>query len=227
MDNVQSNSLEPFIKSVNSNPIIFDIIAIDKVCEKVCELFIQMYKLQPPTACTVVENYLKNFLLILKDNLYAIIEAPYVDKIYRDIYYKFYSSKLLPYHRDCIRISFFDRKIERKEFRSTGEGDKKEIIDNIDKSFCGFLVLRRTFPKIIGRNAIATKALKEDKIECCLSPINATVASIKLKVKAFPQASQDNQTMTCAETTIWSALEYFGNKYPEYKPVLFQVTCSP
>ncbi|MDT3404268.1 hypothetical protein [Mucilaginibacter terrae] len=31
--------------------------------------------------------------------------------------------------------------------------------------------------------------------------------------------------MTCAETTIWSLIEYFGNKYPEYQPVLLsQIT---
>lgn len=221
MNNNQPNSLETFIKERNSNPITFDIIHINEVNTKVCELFIQMYKLQPIIACTLVDKYLKSYLLNLKDTLYAVIEAPYVDKIYRDIYYKYYSSKLLPYHRDCIRISFFDRQIERKEFRSPQDGDKRVFIENVEKNFCGFLIIRPTFPKIIGRNAISPKALKDDKIECCLSQINTTVASIKLKVRAFPHASQDNQTMTCAETTIWSILEYFGNKYPDYKPVLF------
>jgi hypothetical protein len=43
---------------------------------------------------------------------------------------------------------------------------------------------------------------------------------MKLDVEGFPHSSQDAETMTCAETTIWALMEYYGNKYPEYRPTL-------
>src|SRR5690606_28961595 len=43
---------------------------------------------------------------------------------------------------------------------------------------------------------------------------------VKLDVDGFPHSSQDGETIKCAETTIWTLMEYFGNKYPEYKPSL-------
>lgn len=46
------------------------------------------------------------------------------------------------------------------------------------------------------------------------------VLGIKLTVTGFPHSSQDSETITCAETTIWSAMEYFGTRYSDYKPVL-------
>ncbi|MBN1618836.1 hypothetical protein JW887_05885 [Candidatus Dojkabacteria bacterium] len=43
---------------------------------------------------------------------------------------------------------------------------------------------------------------------------------MKFEIEGFPHASQDTETMTCAETTLWALMEYFGNRYPEYTPVL-------
>ena len=43
---------------------------------------------------------------------------------------------------------------------------------------------------------------------------------MKFEVKGFPHSSQDAETISCAETTLWALMEYFGNKYPEYRPVL-------
>lgn len=36
----------------------------------------------------------------------------------------------------------------------------------------------------------------------------------------FPHSSQDGETISCAETSIWSIMEYFSSKYSEYKPAL-------
>lgn len=215
--------LNKLLREINDNPLNIAVLPIAEVCDSVCELFNKYYALSTLAASEIIENNLCDFLKRMKDDLYVVIESPYVDKNYRDTYYKYYSSKLIRYNRDCIRLSFFSEKIEKENFRIfTNEGDSKElVVKKINDLFCGFLVLRPTFPKIIGRNAIAIKALKEENIECCLAKINTTVGSLKLKVASFPHASQDNQTMTCAETTIWSIMEYFGNKYPEYKPVLF------
>jgi hypothetical protein len=92
--------------------------------------------------------------------------------------------------------------------------------EKLKDKYLGFLVLRPTFPKIIGRMAISPKGFKINDFYCCITELDATVLSNKFTVRAFPHSSQDSHTITCAETTIWSIMEYFANRYAEYKPVL-------
>jgi hypothetical protein len=159
-------------------------------------------------------DQLTDFFRLLKQQLFFCIEYPYVDKVYRNEYYHYYSSKLLDYPRDCIRISFFDRMIKNEDFRS------QEKISFLQDCYKGFLVLRPTFPHIIGRSVIAPSAFINPTLCCCVTKINSTVNGIKLVVDGFPHASQDSEMMVCAETTIWSIMEYFSCRYAEYKPVL-------
>src|SRR3546814_5218293 len=53
----------------------------------------------------------------LQPNCYFLAETPYVDKVYRDSHYHYFSSKLKRYQRDCIRISFFSGAINDALFR--------------------------------------------------------------------------------------------------------------
>ncbi|RZM19015.1 MAG: hypothetical protein EOO88_39235, partial [Pedobacter sp.] len=64
------------------------------------------------------------------------------------------------------------------------------------------------------------ESVKQDNFLCCFTNLQATVLSNKFKVQGFPHSSQDGHTITCAETTIWGIMEYFANRYTEYKPVL-------
>lgn len=202
-------------------PVKTEILPISEVNLYIKDLLVKYYKLQETISGKIVDKYLGDYLSQLKGDLYVLVESPYVDKLYRDTYYNFYSSKLNPYYRDCIRLSFFNSAVSLDDLKLSGRGDEETKLNSfLQEHYLGFLVVRPTFPKIIGRNCISPKAKKEDNILCCLAKIGSTVNSIKQKTSAFPHASQDTQTMTCAETTVWSLLEYFGNKYPEYKPVL-------
>lgn len=150
----------------------------------------------------------------LIDDCYLLAETSYVDKVYRDSYYHYFSSKLVPYKRDCVRISVFEGEIVESDFR-TEEGKRKA-----QNNYRGFFIIRPTEPQIIGRNLISPKVLKQRGFLCCMAEVDVTVNSLKVCVNGFPHSSQDAETITCAETTIWAIMEYFGNKYPEYKPVL-------
>ena len=44
----------------------------------------------------------------LTDDISFVIEAPYVDRHYRDTYYSFYSSKFVKIGRNCIRVHIFE-----------------------------------------------------------------------------------------------------------------------
>ena len=157
---------------------------------------------------------LKNHIDQLKDNCSFLIETNYIDKVYRDSFYHYYSSKLNICKKNCIRISIFDGVIKAVDFR-----DKTKFND-LKKSYLGFIVLRPTIPSIVGRSLISPKALKNNSFLTCTTQIPTTVYSIKLIIEGFPHSSQDGETISCAETTIWAIMEYFSNKYAQYKSVL-------
>lgn len=159
---------------------------------------------------------LKDFLLTLRDDLIISVETDYVDAMYRDEYYHFYATKLHPYGRNCLKLSFFN-----PGNLEAGCPVDYSKADAIIKDYLGFLVLR-PLSAIIGRNVIAPEAKKSrlNDIEICRSCIQTTALGLKVKVKGFPHASQDGEMMACAETALWSISEYYGNKYPGYKPIL-------
>lgn len=157
----------------------------------------------------MLKNQFLPFMKSLKKSLKVVVETNYVDSTYRDSYYCYHSSRLLPFFRNCVRISFFKPEFDAdKELRNQ---------TNFKDNYLGFLILR-PLKKCIGKNIISPEAKLNDNILLCMTNVNTTCLGVKLKAKGFPHASQDGETMTCAQTTIWSLLEYFGNKYSSYVP---------
>lgn len=150
----------------------------------------------------------------LKDECWFFIETNYVDKVYRNSYYSYYSSKNSEYFRNCIRISIFNGKIDENDFY---DKDKYEFLR---AKYCGFIVVRPTPPSIVGRSIISPRALKDNSFSISSVKIPSTCNGVKFEIEGFPYSSQDGETITCAETTIWELMEYFSHKYSEYKSVL-------
>lgn len=160
-----------------------------------------------------MENTIGEFLDSFRQDLYFVIEYPYVDKVYRDSYYSYYASKHSAYQRDCIRVLIFEKELDIKEFSDPKSSEK------LQRDFLGYFVLR-PLRTIIGRSLISTLAVDKKGVKICLQKSECLVLGIKLTVSGFPHSSQDSETITCAETTIWSVMEYFGTRYSDYKPVL-------
>jgi hypothetical protein len=182
--------------------------------ELVKKILIEDFGINDGNAQLLYDSSVKPHLNKLKDNTYLLAESPYVDKVYRDSYYHYYSSKLLKYRRDCVRISLFEGQIEETDFW------KEEKQADLQEKYRGFIVLRPTDPFIIGRSIISPKALKFSNFLCCTTKFNTTANNLKFTVDAFPHSSQDTETISCAETSLWAVMEYFSNKYSDYKPVL-------
>lgn len=161
-----------------------------------------------------ISNKIKRFIKPLKRQCNFFVEYPYVDKVYRDSFYHFYSSKLKDYKRNCIRISVFTKSIENGDFRNSIS------ISELAKHYRGFFVVRPTLPNPIGRTVISPEALSKNNFLTCTTTYPATCNGIKFNVIGFPYSSQDTETIKCAGTALWSLSEYFGYKYAEYKPLL-------
>jgi hypothetical protein len=186
-----------------------------KACEEgLAEVIQKRFSITLDVATRMVNEQLKKHLMQLKSSSYLVIEAPYVDRVFRNSYYNYYSTKLGTYNKDCIKVSIFDKEITEDDFKN------KERFNFLYNSFKGFFVIRPTLPQIVGRSVISPNALKKRNFNTSFSKISTTVNGVKLEAVGFPHSSQDGETITCAETTIWAIMEYFSHKYPEYQPVL-------
>ncbi|NML39865.1 hypothetical protein HHL17_21880 [Chitinophaga sp. G-6-1-13] len=160
------------------------------------------------------DGMLNEYFSRLREGLQFVIEYPYVDKIYRDSYYAYFSSKRRLYQKNCIRISVFEDAVLPDQFRNAGG------IAGLRERYRGFMVLRPTMPYIIGRNVLSPLALQERRFLSLMGRFPTTVNAVRFDAMGFPHASQDTETITCAETSLWAVMEYFASRYPEYKPIV-------
>lgn len=146
--------------------------------------------------------------------LTVVVEDNYVDKIYRDSYYMYYSKKNRQYSRYCKRLLMF-----------YGEYDLDNIISIDDKklseSFIGSIVIRPLLQGVVGRTLLNPKYF----FNGCDYFIRTTLYTVtflnkRIEIEAFPYSMQDGETMSCAETTLINMLDYFGIEYPDYKQLL-------
>lgn len=163
-------------------------------------------------AIHLVKELEERYFSMLNSNLVVVVEYPYVDKVFRNSYYRYYAGKAEYTSRDCIRLSFL---IDTKPSLA----NKDMNPDIWDTQYQGFMVLRPTELNIVGRNGISPNIYNNQDFVICKTKLPASVNGLKLEVEAFPASSQDEETMVCAETAVWSLMEYYGNKYAEYTPV--------
>jgi len=176
------------------------------VSEFICDEF-KFFQQSIKSALEVLTN-------LLKEDLNFYMEYPYVEKVYRDSFYNYYSTKHNSTIRNCARIAFFSQDIKEKDFRT------KNSFCKIQKNFFGYITIRPTLPNLIGKTMLSPLAYKVNPGIYCLTKANVLINGVRLDISAFPHSSQDGETITCAETTIWSVMEYFGLRYPDYRPIL-------
>lgn len=97
-------------------------------------------------------------------------------------------------------------------------------VDKLRHHYVGFLVLRPLLSRCIGRNVISPMALEKKKDEkrmsICDVTVTTSVCGASVSVKGFPHCSQDMETMSCAESTLWAIMEYYSYKSPLHKLIL-------
>ena len=117
---------------------------------------------------------------------------------------------------NCLRLSFFEPDIDLSRIL-----EDVKTLEALGEKYMGFIVVRPILPGSVGRTVINVNALRYgNSIQICKVNIRSSAYGVKLYAEGFPHSSQDSQFLTCAETSIWSIMEYYGNKYPEYTPVM-------
>jgi hypothetical protein len=160
----------------------------------------------------LMPSILNNLLERLKENVWFVIERPYVDRHFRDTYYSFFSSKFKKIGRNCIRVHIFEGEVT--------ENDLLNKAIKLNDRYLGFFIIRPLMHRILGRSLISPEAFLTNNFVCCLTKERVSLLGRNLTVYGFPHIAQDTETHTCAESALWSYIEYFGSKYSQYKPLL-------
>lgn len=142
-----------------------------------------------------------------------MLEENYVDMVYRDSYYFYFSGKHFSYDRFCKRIFIYANTFE------------KPLLDltpmELEKYFVGSIVVRPIPGRAIGRTLLNPKYFVDGK-QCFIrtASYNMMAFGKQVSVRAFPYSMQDAETTTCAEITILNLMDYFSRSYPEYHYLL-------
>lgn len=143
-----------------------------------------------------------------------VTEEYYIDRVYRDSYYTYYSCKHFEYSRYCKRLFMFAGEILNDQGCEITDIPSLEL----QKRFIGCIVIRPLETGKIGRSLLNPYYFTEpNETYVRYATYDVTMFGKRLYVDAFPYSMQDEETTSCAEITILNLLDYFSKKYAEYK----------
>ena len=150
----------------------------------------------------------------------VIVEEKYVERVYRDSYYMYFSGKHAQYDRFCKRLFLFqgnmlvDAKMDSYAFPDMDT-------DLLQQQFIGTVAIRPLQEGKIGRSLINPYFITDtEHTYLRYAEYSASICGKQLRIHAFPYSMQDGETTTCAEITILNLLDYYSQKYAEYRYIL-------
>lgn len=132
-----------------------------------------------------------------------IVESPYADKDYLSTFYIHYSKKYKMYSKNCYRLHIF-----------------------YDDIYYGFLTLRPTALKKIGRTYLNPTILLDQKAYLMTGQYNVNITGVNSSIACFPWMHQENDISTCAHVSLWSTLRYFSNVHSGYADMTMGEICE-
>lgn len=136
------------------------------------------------------------------------VETGYVDRVYRDIYYHHYASRHFSQSRNCQRLFFFEG-IHK---------DPNELLKIAQKHFIGVCVVQPN--GIIGRSYWNPQYFLLKGHYVRTAEFTVTLLGTLLRIEAFPHMMQDREATTCAEVTVLNLIDYYSQRYTEYRSTL-------
>lgn len=162
-----------------------------------------------------IENF-ERFLFLFEKIQFPVtlfIEEFYSDRDYKDSYYHFFATKYYSFFKYATRIAIFKDKISENELYDNGFDLQEKLI--------GVITIRPLPKASIGRTYFDPARLSnKSKLYVRTTPFKIGILGRQFKINTFPFSSQDSEYMTCAETSLWMLLHYYGTRYGEYRTAL-------
>jgi hypothetical protein len=90
----------------------------------------------------------------------------------------------------------------------------------IDDKIIGLITIRPLKVGEIGKTFINPYKIKNSNFFIRTTNFQFGMIGRKFYIESFPFSSQDGEYMTCAQTSLWNILQYYGTRYKEYKVAL-------
>lgn len=167
------------------------------------------------------ENFLHALISEMPYPLTIVFESDYVEKVFRDTYYTYFSRKFVSLPRNCQRLAFFKGEYKYEDFLNADESSHYLM----QKSILGTITIKPT--RITGSNCSMGRCLlnpyrfeKLEKYYFRTTSFKVSVLGTEYMIEAFPSSGQDGEMMSCSETCLWEIMEYYGSRYGYYRTVL-------
>jgi len=149
------------------------------------------------------------------DCKYIVIEDDYIDRDFSEDYSAFYSGIFDDTGKYCTRLHFFKDCETELPF---GTGNTRIVtpkeVAQIDKNYCGFMVLLPLSKSVIGRTIIKPNCTRDYEYYCTTkTEIKINLEGVPLKAKGVPFIQQDGHVGVCSTTAIWMISRIMHLKY--------------
>jgi hypothetical protein len=173
--------------------------------------------------------YILSYLKELDVKTY-IIENNYIDKDYIIDYSNFYARSFDVNDKYTKRIHFFNKNISADDFQELMTNYDQSKIDDINKSYLGFAILRpiqdSQGKRFFGRILLKTYPNKVN--EYCrfylTQTYNISLFGIPLTIKTLPFLPQDEAVGACATSACWVALHPLNSLFGIQKCSPYEIT---
>lgn len=146
----------------------------------------------------------------------VLVEHDYIDKDYRSTLYNFYAKKGRPYRADCVRLHFFDKKVDF-EVRPSDERGKRRTLDH---HYYGYIVLRPTIRATLGRSVLSPDIRVGAHGSAIQGRHHVHLLGHRLSVWGFPSMDQHVDIAACAHVACWAVLRHYSQSYSQYREYL-------
>lgn len=148
-----------------------------------------------------------------------LVEARYIDHDYLEDYADYYARCFEAPGRDCLRLHFFSRKYSKSHFNKVLATGGAELIDDLNKHYLGFVVVKPLQNVVIGRTCLKTYEAGDGRRNFpILKDCQANPFGIPLSVRSLAFQEQDGMVAACASSALWSAFhgssEIFHHSIP-------------
>lgn len=160
-------------------------------------------------------------------NITIVVEHYYIDPVYRDAYYNFWSKAHFNWPRYCKRLFLFH------DAHDCGEFLNNDCYDQLNSDFLGTIVVRpsysdatdHTFGRTLLNPYKMVLVTKDGEVTHPYKYLETAKYKFHLlgniyTTRAFPFLSQDGVVMKCAETSVCVLCDYFSTLLARYGEVL-------
>ena len=144
----------------------------------------------------------------------VLVEHDYLDKDYRSTLYNFYAKKGRPYRPDCVRLHFFD---ERVEFNRLSDEESERALGD---HYYGYMVLRPTLKGTLGRSVLSPDIRVDAGGRAIQALHHVHLQGHRLGVWGFPSMDQHVDIAACAHVACWAVLRHYSESYSQYREYL-------